>query len=206
MAINDNSTLVVKTGRFYTAPVGTAAPTDLKKLDKAWVEMGHTSLDDILAWATEGGEPTTLGSLQSPSLRTSSSARTESFTTALLQWDAATLPFYFGSDMALIPGSEVFMGVKSRPTSIRKAFLVVFEDGENRFAVYAPSAEIARGDDLSIDSTEELASLPIKITLQNYEGNDWAFAITPIGGAKPSGSAGSTRPSGGASGDNTRTA
>lgn len=182
MAINDNSTLVVKSGRFYTAPIGTPAPTDVSKITEPWEEMGHTSLEDILSWATEGGETTTLGSLQSPSLRTSASARVESFTTTLLQWDAATLPFYFGSDLALISGSQIFMGVKSRPTPIKKAFLVVFEDGENRFAVYAPAAEIARGDDLSIDSTEDLAGLPIQITLQNYQGNDWAFAITPIGG------------------------
>lgn len=183
MAINDNATLVVKTGRFYVNAVGTAAPDDLTpaalKAD-GWEELGHTSLEDILSWATEGGETTSLGSLQSPSLRTTTSGRTESFTTTLLQWDAATLPFYFGSDMTFIPGSDIFMGVSSNPKPVKKAFLVVFEDGENRFPVYAPSAEIGRGDDLSISSTEELAGLPIQITLTNYQGNAWAFAVAPI--------------------------
>lgn len=185
MAINDTSTLVVKTGRFYVAPIGTEAPTELDRasLETAgWEQMGHTSLEDILAWATEGGETTTLGSLQSPSLRQTTSARTESFTTTLLQWDAQTLPFYFGNNMELIPGSLIFLGVKSAPEPVRRAFLVVFEDGQNRFPVYAPAASITRGDDLSIDSTEDLAGLPIQISLLNHEGNDWAFAVAPIGG------------------------
>lgn len=182
MAIKDNATLVVKTGRFYVAEPGTAAPSDLSAVPETWEEMGHTSLEDILSWATEGGDTTTLGSLQSPSLRTSTSSRTESFTTTLLQWDEGTLPFYFGSNMQLIPGSEIFMGVMSNPTPVKKAMLIVFEDGQNKFAVYAPSAEIGRGDDLSIESTEDLAGLPIQITLTNHEGKPWAFAVTPIGG------------------------
>lgn len=185
MAINDTSTLVVKTGRFYVNEVGTAAPTSLDRaslLTAGWEELGHTSLDDILSWATEGGETTTLGSLQSPSLRQTTSARTESFTTTLLQWDAKTLPFYFGGNMELIEGSDIFMGVKSAPEPIRRSFLVVFEDGQNRFPVYAPAASIGRGDDLAIDSTEDLAGLPIQISLLNHEGNDWAFAVAPIGG------------------------
>lgn len=186
MAINDDATLVVKTGRFYVAPVGTPAPADLKDIGGEWEQMGHTSLEDILSWATEGGESTTLGSLQSPSLRNTVSARTESFTTTLLQWDEETLPFYFGGNMELIPGSEIFLGVKSNPAAVKKAFLVVFEDGQNRFPVYAPSAEIGRGDDLSLDSTDALAGLPIQITLLNYEGNDWSFAVAPIG-VTPSG-------------------
>ena len=185
MAINDTSTLVVKTGRFYVNEVGAPAPAALDRaslLTAGWEELGHTSLEDILSWATEGGETTTLGSLQSPSLRQTTSARTESFTTTLLQWDAATLPFYFGGNMELIEGSDIFMGVKSAPEPIRRSFLVVFEDGQNRFPVYAPAASIGRGDDLAIDSTEDLAGLPIQISLLNHEGNDWAFAVAPIGG------------------------
>ena len=190
MAINDTSTLVVKTGRFYVNAVGTDAPTALDRaslLAEGWEELGHTSLEDILSWATEGGESTTLGSLQSPSLRQTTSARTESFTTTLLQWDEKTLPFYFGGNMELIPGSEIFMGVKSSPEPIRKSFLVVFEDGQNRFPVYAPAASIGRGDDLAIDSTEDLAGLPIQISLLNHAGNDWAFAVAPIGGVSTPG-------------------
>lgn len=183
MALSNSSTLVVKTGRFYIAPEGTAAPDDKAGLlapDTPWEELGHTSVEDILSWATEGGESTTLGSLQAPSLRTTTSPRTESFTTTLLQWDEASLPFYFGGNMELIAGSTILYGVNSNPEPIVKALLIVLEDGQNVFPIYAPSASIARGDDLSIDSTEDLAGLPVQINLQNYNGNKWAFAIGPI--------------------------
>lgn len=181
MALNDNSTLVVKTGRFYIAEVGTPSPTDLLNPDTPWEELGHTSVEDILSWATEGGETTTLASLQSPSLRATSSARTESFTTTLLQWDEQSLPFYFGSNMELITESTILQGVNSNPTPVEKALLIVLRDGQNAFPIYAPSVSIARGDDLSIDSTEDLAGLPIQISLRNYQGNSWAFAVAPVG-------------------------
>lgn len=181
MALNDASTLVVKTGRFYIAEVGTPAPADLLNPDTPWEELGHTSVEDILSWATEGGETTTLGSLQSPSLRQSTSPRTESFNTTLLQWDAETLPFYFGENMELIPGSTILMGVNSNPTPVEKALLIVLRDGQNAFPVYAPAVSIARADDLSIDSTEDLAGLPIQISLKNYQGNTWSFAVAPVG-------------------------
>lgn len=183
MALNNASTLVVKTGRFYIAPEGTEAPADKASLlapTTPWEELGHTSVEDILSWATEGGESTTLGSLQAPSLRTTTSPRTESFTTTLLQWDEATLPFYFGENMELIPGSTILYGVNSNPSPVIKALLIVLEDGQNVFPIYAPSASIGRGDDLSIDSTEDLAGLPVQINLQNYNGNKWAFAVGPV--------------------------
>lgn len=183
MALNNNSTLVVKTGRFYIAPEGTEAPADKAGLlapDTPWEQLGHTSVEDILSWATEGGESTTLSSLQAPSLRTTTSPRTESFTTTLLQWDEATLPFYFGENMELIAGSTILYGVNSNPEPVVKALLIVLQDGQNVFPIYAPSASIGRGDDLSIDSTEDLAGLPVQINLQNYNGNPWAFAVGPV--------------------------
>lgn len=184
MALNNAATLVVKTGRFYLAPVGTPAPASAAEVlapTTPWEELGHTSVEDILSWATEGGEATTLGSLQAPSLRTTSSPRVESFTTTLLQWDEESLPFYFGDNMELIAGSTIFYGVNSNPTPIERALLIVLRDGQNAFPIYAPSVSIARGDDLSIESTEDLAGLPISITLQNHEGNDWSFAVAPVG-------------------------
>ena len=183
MALNNGSTLVVKTGRYYIAPEGTAAPDAAGVLapPSPWEQLGHTSVEDILSWATEGGESSTLSSLQAPSLRTTTSPRAESFTTTLLQWDEETLPFYFGSNMELIPGSDIFKGVSSNPEPVVKALLIVLRDGQNAFPIYAPSVSISRGDDLSIDSTEDLAGLPITINLQNYQGNDWAFAVAPVG-------------------------
>ena len=66
------------------------------------------------------------------------------------------------------------------PDPIQKALLIVLRDGQNAFPIYAPSTSITRADDLSIDSTEDLAGLPITINLQNYQGNEWSFAVAPV--------------------------
>ena len=183
MAYINDAALIVANADFYTAPVGTAAPTDLATIAAPWDTLGHTSPEDILSWASEGGEATTIGSLQNPSLRTVYSARTETFSTTLLQWDEKTLKLYFGSNMEEVAGNALFKGVPSRPAATKSALLVVVKDGDNRFGIYVPSAEILRGDDVAFDDTENFAGLPISVTPINYNGNSWAYAVTPLMGA-----------------------
>lgn len=180
MAYIDNAALVVANADFYTAPVGTAAPTDLETINEEWKILGHTSPEDILSWASEGGDATTIGSLQNPSLRTVYADRTESFSTTLLQWDEDTLKLYFGSNMKEIATGSIFSGVPSKPTATKVALLVVVKDNENRFGIYAPSTEILRGDDVAFDDTENFAGLPITVTPVNYNGSSWAYAVTPL--------------------------
>lgn len=182
MAYQNDAALIVANADFYTGAVGAAAPTDLNAIDEmVWDVLGHTSPDDILSWASEGGEATTVGSLQNPSLRTVYSDRTETFSTTLLQWDEKTLKLYFGSNMEEVTGSTLFKGVPSKPVATKVALLVVVKDGDSRFAIYVPSAEILRGDDVAFDDTENFAGLPISVTPINYNGNSWAYAVTPLG-------------------------
>ncbi len=184
MAYVNDAALVVANADFYTGSVGAAAPTDLNTIDDAvWDVLGHTSAEDILSWASEGGEATTIGSLQNPSLRTVYSDRKETFSTTLLQWDERTLKLYFGSNLEEVAGSTLFMGVPSKPVATKAALLIVVKDGDNRFAIYVPSCEILRGDDVAFDDTENFAGLPISVTPINYNGNPWAYAVTPLGAA-----------------------
>ena len=183
MAYINDAALIVANADFYLAPVGTAAPSDLDAVPEDWKVLGHTSPEDILSWASEGGEATTIGSLQNPSLRTVYSARTETFSTTLLQWDEVSLKLYFGSNMEEIAGNALFKGVPSRPAATKSALLVIVKDGDNRFGIYVPSAEILRGDDVAFDDTENFAGLPISVTPINYNGNSWAYAVTPLAGA-----------------------
>lgn len=71
MALNDKATLVIGAGNYFTAPTpGTKAPVDLTTVATPWVNMGHTSIEDIMSFDSEGGESSVLGTLQNPSLRT----------------------------------------------------------------------------------------------------------------------------------------
>ncbi|MEU6056984.1 hypothetical protein [Streptomyces sp. NPDC047097] len=180
MALNDAATLVIGSGNYLTAPTGTAMPDDLLTPLSPWDPVGHTSLEEIFSITSEGGEATVIGSLQNKSLRTKYSARTEKLAFTLQQFDLAGLKLYYGSNAPTLPDGSV--GVPNDPIPTACAFLAVFVDGESHFAFYAPRAEIYRSDDLSFGDTESLAGLPLGVTPMPYGQNQWAYAITPLGG------------------------
>ncbi|ATI18637.1 major tail protein [Streptomyces phage Amethyst] len=190
MALNDNATLVIGSGNYLTAPVGTDLPEDLLVPTSPWGVVGHTSLEDIFSIASEGGEATVIGSLQNKSLRTKYSARTETMTFTLQQFDIAGLKLYYGANAPVLPNGLV--GVPTDPTPTVASFLVVFVDGENHFAFYAPKAEIYRADDVSFGDTESLAGLPIGVKPMAYQSNTWTYAITPLGSSIATGATAGT--------------
>lgn len=186
MALNSNATLVVGAGNFFTAnyveatPAG--LPTDLTAVPASpWENIGHTSLEDIFSVASDGGDATTLGTLQARTLRTTYAPRSETFNITLQQFDLASLRFYFGSNAQVGTSGELL--VPATPAVTVCSFLAIFVDGDNQFAFYAPKAEILRADDLSISDAESLAGLPISIKPVAHGTNDWAYAVTPLGSA-----------------------
>lgn len=177
MALDNTAVLKVGTGHFYTAPIGTAVPTDLRVPGVAWTEMGHTSMADILASASEGGDVTTLGSLQAKTLRQSVASRTESYNMNLLQFDKDSLKLYYGANAVITGSGHVQVPQDAVPTEV--AWLVVFYDGTTTAGIYAPKASIFRSDDLSISDTENLAQLPLKVTPLTYLTNNFAIEFIP---------------------------
>jgi len=177
MALTNDAVLKVGTGHFYTAPVGTAIPADLRNPGGAWAHMGHTSVADILSAASEGGETTTLRSLQNATLRTTTAARTEAFVMNLLQFDEASLKLYYGSNAA-VDGSG-YVQIPANPVATEVAWLVVFYDGQTTAGVYAPKASILRNTDLTVADTENLVQLPVKVTPLQHSANNYAFVWLP---------------------------
>ncbi|MFF4244304.1 hypothetical protein ACFYY2_07490 [Streptomyces sp. NPDC001822] len=204
MAVNDDATLVVGSGNYLTAPVGTPIPADLLSPTSPWASVGHTSLEDIFGITSEGGEATTIGTLQNKSLRTKYSARTETMAFTLQQFDTAALKLYFGANAPILPDGSV--GVPTEPEPTQAAFLAIFVDGDNHFAFYAPKAEIYRAEDMSISDTETLAGLPLGVKPIAYSSNAWTYAITPLGGTAATGATAGTpgtfTPSGSATPEN----
>lgn len=177
MALDNTAVLKIGVGHFYTAAVGTALPADLRAPGGTWTEVGHTSVQDILTASSEGGDTTTLRSLQNATLRTTTAPRTEAFTMNLLQFDSASLKLYYGSN-AVVDGSGN-VSVPSNPVATEVAWLVVFYDGSITAGVYAPRVSIMRGDDMSLSDTESLAQLSLKVTPLQYLANDWAMKWLP---------------------------
>ena len=141
---------MVNSGNYFIGPVGTKPPTDLLNPAAPWENMGHTSLDEILGVSSDGGEATVLGTLQAKQLRTARSARTETMRVNLQQFDATGLKLFFGANMSPTSDDARFSGVPSSPQPTKVAFMAVYIDGENTFALWAPSVEILRGDDFDL--------------------------------------------------------
>lgn len=183
MAINDNATLVIGAGNYLTAETGTPKPENLEAPESIWDSVGHTSIEDILSLASEGGEKTVLSTLQKRGLRTTYSDRTETMTFTLQQFDKPALKLYFGANAPELADGTI--GVPTKPIPTVCAFLAIFIDGNHVFAFYAPKAEILRADDMELADTESLAGLPIGVTPIPYEDNEWAYAVTPLGEVTP---------------------
>jgi hypothetical protein len=179
MSLNDNATLVIGSGNFFTAPVGTELPTDLLAPVSPWENVGHTSLEDIFGISSEGGDATTLGTLQNKSLRTKYSPRTETMAFTLQQFDTKGLKLFYGSNAPTLANGLV--GVPQNPEVTTCAFLAVFVDGDNHFAFYCPKAEIYRADDMSLSDTESLAGLPLGVKPLVLGANEYTYAVTPLG-------------------------
>lgn len=182
----NNATLVVNRGNYFLGPVGTTPPTDLLNPGAPWENMGHTSLEDILSLSSDGGEATVLGTLQAKQLRNSYSQRTETMRVNLQQFDATGLKLFFGANMQPTVDDARFSGVPSTPQPTKAAFMAIYIDGANVFALWSPSVEIMRGDDFELADTESLASLPLDIKPMFFIpsgqaiANDWTWALTPL--------------------------
>ncbi|GGK13225.1 hypothetical protein GCM10010124_02250 [Pilimelia terevasa] len=179
MPVNDLATLIVGAGNYFTAPTSTPMPSDILVPPSPWANVGHTSLEDLFGVTSEGGEATVVGTLQNKSLRTNYSARTETLTFTLQQFDTAGLRLYYGANAPLLPNGLI--GVPANPKPTVCAFLVVFIDGDNHFGFYAPKAEIYRADDMTIADTETLAGLPLGVKPMIDGSNAWTYAVTPLG-------------------------
>lgn len=181
MSLNDDATLVIGAGNYFTATTSTALPADLLAPGVSWTNVGHTSLEDIFSLSSDGGEATVLGTLQNKSLRTKYSARTETLAFTLQQFDTPALKLFYGSNA--VTTVDGLVGPHVNPTPTTCAFLAVFVDDESVFAFYAPKAEIYRADDIEAGDTESLVGLPIGVKPLQDGSNTWTYAVTPLGEA-----------------------
>lgn len=163
MALNGDTVLKLSRADFYVAPVGTPVPSDLS-LEPAspWEHTGHTSIEDILVATTEGGETTTLGSIQAASLKTSTAPAIRSFTVNHLQWDTATLQLYYGSNAVVNADGSVDVPETAIPTE--KAWLARLRDGNTFGGFYSKRTSIIGDGDISIADSDSLAQIPVKYT------------------------------------------
>lgn len=171
MALNDNAVLLPAVGYIYVAPVDTASPTpaQIESFNPTtgispWVQLGHTSRDDLPVFGFDGGDQETLGSWQNASLRRVTTEAAQDFVTFnALQLDESILSYYYG---VTDPGSTVgkFDVLNASVAGINTALLIVIVDGAATIGFHASKVSLGREDSIEL-AIDEFVSVPLRASV-----------------------------------------
>ena len=168
MALDDAAVIIPGTGYVYTAPVGTAAPTDFENPESPWEDLGHTSIEDGLTITKDGGDSNILGTWRNPSLRDRRDPVNFAVTIHLLQLTNETLAFYFGGGDTSVDG--VF-GVNLITQPQERAMFIRIVDGEVSAPLFIPRVSLASDDDVEVD-VENFLAFPVRATVLGVTGSN----------------------------------
>lgn len=178
MALDDGAVLLPGTGYvFLNNTAGAAPPADtaaeVAELDleadtlaTGWLNAGHTSRENNVSLGREGGERTTKGSWQAPSLRESVAPVRWTFGFNALQVTNMNLAMYFGGGDFSDPDR---FDVPDTPVPVEKALYIVLVDGSFRLPIYQPKASILGGDPIEVNA-EEFLEWPLQATILKNTG------------------------------------
>jgi hypothetical protein len=152
-------------GDVYTAPAGTAAPTDVTTPGTPWVKLGLIS-EDGATWTLPTEETTDIMSWQSqyPVRRVTTSMDT-SVNFALMEWDRETLPFALGGGTFTDGATVVTFHPPGAGQAESKAIYVYVRDGTIEFGIYMEQGRVTdRGE--SNFKPDEAALLDITFSIE----------------------------------------
>lgn len=166
MPVNDAAVNLGTTGQIAIATIGSTPPSDLSaELTTPWKVIGHTSLDNLPAWTENGGDQSTIGTWQSPSLRNvQTKAATYQMTFSSDQLDSQSFALYYGVPNVVTAAGkfDVFA-----PGNVEFALLVIVQDGESYVGFHASRASFTRSGDISL-ATDKFTELPIEASFLTY--------------------------------------
>lgn len=167
---NASEIRVAGTGAVYVAPVGTPLPASFTvPFGTPWVDLGYTSADGVKFVKKDKLDP--IDTWQTvAAIRYVFSDRDFAVKFSLLQINADTLPFFFGSGPAAA-GATTF-DIAAAPRVDERAMAIEFSDGPNithRF--YIPRGVVTETDETAITRT---SAIKLGVTFT---------ALTPLGAA-----------------------
>jgi hypothetical protein len=151
---------VFKAAANTVMPAGGLSDFGLAVAPTGWTSLGHTSTQNTVAFATDGGDPTTLGTWLQDGVRTMYAVTDWSLTVNALQVDKDNLDLAFNGefdtdDGYIVPGSNA-------GTSC--ALFVLCQDGTGQLGFYIPNTSTKLGDAPSID-TANFFELPLAASI-----------------------------------------
>jgi len=160
--LDDSAVVLPAVGHYWFNPTkNVGIPDDVMNPGGAWVDCGHTSLDDPFSLTRDGGDVTTLGTWQKPRLRNSIETFTDSIAFQLQQWSSEQYQMYFGANSVK---DGKWTKTPTKPVEVEGSLLVVVEDGDEQLPLYSGHVSIGRADDIEFDA-EAFAGMPVRATL-----------------------------------------
>ena len=162
------------TGMFYTAPAGTAVPTDSSASLTSWVEVGAVTSDGI-TWST-GKDSDPLRNWAKEVERLVASDEGGTVKAPLLYTEQKTLETIFGADNVTVTaatsghGKTIAVTVEPGVSASPSAFLFIMKDGDDMIFLGTSKGVITDIDDITFSPTEAI------VWNATIEAAAWTFA------------------------------
>lgn len=165
-------------GTVFKAPANTEMPAGglaafslLGTVPTGWISLGHTSTDNTVAFSTDGGDATKLGTWLQDGVRTVYAATDWSLGVNTLQVDKDNLDLAYNGAFDddggyIVPGSN---------SGLDTALFVLCQDGTGQLGFYIPNTSTKLGDAPSID-TEKFFETPLTAAINAADPD----AIPPL--------------------------
>lgn len=186
MSVDKTKLVIPGHGTVFKAPKGTKPPTDpmtafsltAENVASAsggakWINLGHTSKQNTIAFTKEGGDKESLDSFLADGVRTSTSSTQWGVNVAALQIDPTTLDLAFQG--AFDPDTGGYTVAGSSSTEV--ALFLFFQDTTGSLGFWIPNVDTSIGDAPSVD-TANFFELPLAGSILSADAN----VIPPVRG------------------------
>lgn len=145
MSANDSSLIVPSHGTVFFAPDSAtlpAKPLEAFALGKAapegWVDLGHTSRENTIAFSKDGGDKEQLDTWYADAVRVVYASSRWSLTVGALQMEKQTLDMAFGG--SIDPSSGAYV-VPATAAPMSGQIAVLFQDNTANMLFYMPNTQ-----------------------------------------------------------------
>lgn len=170
MSVDATKLVIPGHGTVFHAPVNTAPPADPLNASTGfnlqsdgpspWLNLGHTSKQNTIAFTKEGGERETIDTFLADAVRESVGSVSWGVTVAALQFDADNLDMAFNGEFDEETGGYTV----ASPAPIEAALFLYFQDTTGSLGFWLPNTTVALGDAPSVDTTQ-FFELPLAVSI-----------------------------------------
>lgn len=177
------ATTIAGKGTVLVADPDTAPPANYETLDPTkdlsttapgWTALGHTSRDNNVSMAKDGGDASTAGSWWTEDLRSDRAATSWSMTVNSIQVDGTTMGLAFGGGTLDTASGSYDVG--DIVPQNKAVFVLIVDKNGGRMALYVPNTSVAIGDapEFPTDSFFEI-QLSFSITASAVTGKKFRW-------------------------------